>query len=242
LRGETRELERLRRADGDEVDLSEATFPTLHAEDMELPDWDDAPAPAPAAEDSDVDEIEDPDALDHQAAVNAATRVANVASSRGAGLDGTLDALERAEAQAQASKPQRSGIARLLLSGRPASNAASKPAPAPLPRDVDEAARSDARTKLAAVMGGNMEQASAAEARAFDACRGLPSRYKQLVQDAVLAAQRGAAAHGRPANGTGQPPPPSGTGSGAAVRRPATFVPPRPAAKRVQLVPCDDDL
>lgn len=234
-RGETRELERLRRTDASNLDLSECSFPLLHAEDMDFGDDDVGDNVAAVHKDSSDDEIEDVDAQEQRLAARAAAsarHVAEKAASRGGGLDRTLDALEHAEEEAQKSKPARTGIAALLLNGRSKSNAPVSAAP----REVDENLRAQSTSKLAAALGGDSGAASAAEAHAFTASRGVVSRYKQLVQDQVLAAQRRPSAAGAVAQGPAHA---SGGGSAGGPRRPAAFVPPRPAAKRVCLLETD---
>ena len=236
MRGEMRELERLRSQDASDLDLTDCTFPLLHAEDMDFEDVDEAAAPAAQAQDSDSDGEGGEDAEAKRQAeatrrgAEVARRVAYEALSRGGGLDSTLDALEHAEEALPQAKAQRTGIAALLLNGRSQSNASAKP-PQVAPRDaLDAALRAQSTYKLQQAMGGDGAGATAAEAHAFTTSRGVMSRYKQLIQDTLLAAQRRT-----PGAGSGH----SGGGPSGGARRQAAFVPPRPAAKRVCLTETD---
>ena len=234
----TRELERVRRTDASEMDLSECNFPMLNAEDMDFGDMEDA-APTGQAGGSDADEDEGAEArrVDEKAAA-AAHRVASKAAKGGGGLTDVLSALEDEEEKQSrgGGKPARTGIAALLLNGRSRSQpppAAAVPAAGAAGAAIDAALRSESTAKLAAAMAGDAAAAGAAEAGIFAACRGVKSRYKQLVQDAVVGAGRRPSS-AMAADGGG---PPSGGPPGA--RRPGAFVPPRPA-KRVRVVEPDD--
>ena len=235
----TRELERLRRADS-ELDLTECTFPMLNAEDLDFGDIDEAAPERAAGGDSDEEgggAQAQARQADEQAAA-AARRVAHKAATKGGGLTDVLTALEEEEEKQARGKPARTGIAALLLNGRSRSQpqppaAAAAPAPA-AGSAVDAALRSESVAKLAAAIDGDAAAAGAAEAGIFAACRGMKSRYKQLVQDAVLGAGRRPGGAMAAAGGGG----PSGDAPPVA-RRPGAFVPPRPA-KRVRLVETDD--
>jgi RecQ family ATP-dependent DNA helicase len=238
----TRELERLRRSDASEVDLSECNFPMLNAEDMDFGDMDDAAPKQEGGSDAEEEDLGEEARRVDEKATAAARRVASKAATKGGGLTDVLSALEEEEEKQKrggGGKPARTGIAALLLNGRSRSQA---PPAAPAPAAgaagaaglaIDAALRSESTAKLAAAMSCDVAAAGAAEAGIFAACRGVKSRYKQLVQDAVVGAGRRPGASMAPDGGPGPP-----SGGPAGVRRPGAFVPPRPA-KRVRLVETD---
>ena len=128
--------------------------------------------------------------------------------ARGGGAERTFDALAAAEARMEAARGDggRSALAAGLFGHREplpppaASRAAPQPAAAAA-RTVDAAQREVWRAKLTAAMGGDAAAAAKAEQGVFERCRGVPSQYNRLAQQAELDAKRAAT---RPAGAPGQ--------------------------------------
>ena len=139
--------------------------------------------------------------------------------ARGGGAERTYDALAAAEARAEAARGDggRSALAAGLFGHRkPPPRAAPQPAAAAA-RTVDAAQRDAWRAKLTVAMGGDAAAAAKAEQEhVFERCRGVPSQYNRLAQQAELDAKRAAT---RPAGAPGQ--------QAAATTTRRGFVPPR---------------
>jgi hypothetical protein len=133
-------------------------------------------------------------------------------AARGGGSEHAINALAAAEERAEAAQGGaggRSALAAGLFSHR-------RPLPAAAAgRSVDASQRDVWRTKLTEAMGGDAAAAAKAELDVYLRCRGLPSQYNRLAQQAELDAKR---ASTRIAGAAGPQ-------AGAPMRR--GFVPPR---------------